>query len=225
MTTECTQVPFEFHGLFQRKVKARFDVGTISSDAGALLLREVEKRTGLLAGLAGCFRDRRDSRLIEHTVGELLGQRVYGLCPGYEDLNDHDQRRTDPMLAVAVDKADPLRENRRQVRDRGKTLAGKSLLNRLELTGTAAVPPSGAPAAAPLMDGLALSVARGALLAGEIAVVLTVIRIQTSEHNRGQRALGGLGRASRGEVSTGIEECRKPCGRINKGHTQCYSDA
>ena len=73
MKTECTQVTLEFHGLFQRKVKARFDGGTISSDAGALLLREVEKRTGLLAGLAECFRDRRDPRLIEHTVKELLG--------------------------------------------------------------------------------------------------------------------------------------------------------
>ncbi len=135
MKTECTQVTFEFHGLFQRKVKARFDGGTISSDAGALLLREVEKRTGLLAGFAGCFRDRRDPRLIEHTVGELLGQRVYGLCLGYEDLNDHDQLRTDPMLAVAVDKADPLGEDRRQARDRGKALAGKCTLNRLELTG------------------------------------------------------------------------------------------
>ena len=134
MKTECTQVPFEFHGLFRRKVKARFDGGTISSDAGALLLREVEKRTGLLAG---CFQDRRDPRLIEHTVGELLGQRVYGLCLGYEDLNDHDQLRTDPMLAVAVDKADPLGENRRQARDRGKALAGKCTLNRLELTGAA----------------------------------------------------------------------------------------
>ncbi len=137
MTTECTQVQFEFHGLFQRKVKARLDGGTIITDAGVLLLREVEKRTGLLAGLAGCFRDRRDLQLIEHTVGELLGQRVYGLCLGYEDLNDHDQLRTDPMLAVAVEKADPLGADRRQARDRGKALAGKCTLNRLELTGAA----------------------------------------------------------------------------------------
>ena len=125
----------EFHGLFERKVKARFDGGTISSGAGALLLREVEKRTGLLAGFAGCFRGRRDPRLIEHTVKELLGQRAYCLCLGYEDLNDHDQLRTDPMLAVAVEKADPLGESRRQARDRGKALAGKYTLNRLKLTG------------------------------------------------------------------------------------------
>ncbi len=108
MRTECNQATFEFHGLFQRKVKARFDGGKITSDAGVLLLREVEKRTGLIAGLEQCFTDHRDPRLIEHSVKELLGQRIYGLCLGYEDLNDHDQLRTDPMLAVAVEKADPL---------------------------------------------------------------------------------------------------------------------
>ncbi len=73
--------------------------------------------------------------MIEHTVEELLGQRIYGLCLGYEDLNDHDQLRTDPMLAVAVNKADPLGERRRQASDRGKALAGRCTLNRLELTG------------------------------------------------------------------------------------------
>ena len=95
MTTECNQVTFEFHGLLQRKVKARFDGGKITSDAGVLLLREVEKRTGLVGGLAECFSDHRDPRLIEHTVKELLAQRVYGLCLGYEDLNDHDPNRPD----------------------------------------------------------------------------------------------------------------------------------
>ena len=134
MTTECKQSSFEFHGLFQRKVIARFDGGNITSDAGILLLREVEKRTGIIAGLAECFNDHRDPEQIEHTVRELLAQRIYGLCLGYEDLNDHDQLRADPMLAVAVEKADPLGESRRQAADRGKALAGKSTLNRLELT-------------------------------------------------------------------------------------------
>ena len=138
MRTECNQVTSEFHGLLQRKVKARFDGGKITSDAGVLLLREVEKRTGLIDGLAQCFTDHRDARLIEHTVKELLGQRVYGLCLGYEDLNDHDQLRTDPMLAVAVEKVDPLGESRRQAGDRGKALAGKCTLNRLELSGAEA---------------------------------------------------------------------------------------
>ncbi len=135
MRTERNQATFEFHGLFQRKVKARFDGGKITSDAGVLLLREVERRTGLIAGLTACFSDHRDPRWIEHTVEELLRQRIYGLCLGYEDLNDHDQLRTDPMLAVAVDKADPLGERRWQASDRGKALAGKCTLNRLELTG------------------------------------------------------------------------------------------
>lgn len=135
MTTECNQSSFEFHGLFQRKVIAKFDGGNITSDAGILLLREVEKRTGIIAGLTACFSDHRDPEQIEHTVQELLAQRIYGLCLGYEDLNDHDQLRADPMLAVAVEKADPLGENRRQTSDRGKAMAGKSTLNRLELTG------------------------------------------------------------------------------------------
>ena len=135
MTTECNQATVEFHGLLHRKVKARIDGGKITSDAGVLLLREVEKRTDLIAGLTECFTDHRDQRLIEHTVKELLGQRIYGLCLGYEDLNDHDQLRADPMLAIAVDKADPLGESRRQAGDRGKALAGKCTLNRLELTG------------------------------------------------------------------------------------------
>ena len=133
MTTECNQSSFEFHSLNQRKVIAKFDGGNITSDAGILLLREVEKRTGLIAGLAECFTDYRDARWVEHTVKELLGQRLFGMCLGYEDLNDHDQLRADPMLAVAVDKADPLGQNRRQESDRGKALAGKSTLNRLEL--------------------------------------------------------------------------------------------
>ena len=143
MRTECKQVRFEFHQLSQRKVKARFDGGKITSDAGVLLLREVERGTGLIAGLAECFRDHRDARLIEHTVEELLGQRIYGLCLGYEDLNDHDQLRTDPMLAVAVNKADPLGERRRQASDRGKALAGRCTLNRLELTAPRSMSRSG----------------------------------------------------------------------------------
>jgi len=133
MTTECNQSSFEFHYLNRRKVIAKFDGGNISSDAGVLLLREVEKRTGLIAGLAQCFSDYRDARWVEHTVEELLGQRLFGMCLGYEDLNDHDQLRGDPMLAVAVNKADPLGLNRLREQDRGRALAGKSTLNRLEL--------------------------------------------------------------------------------------------
>jgi hypothetical protein len=132
--TECTQLAFEFQGLGAREVTARFDGGNITSDGGALLLREVERRTGIVRQFAACFTDYRDPDLIEHTVAQLVGQRVFGLAMGYEDLNDHDQLRADPLLAVLVNHPDPLGTQRRRERDHGKALAGKSTLNRLELT-------------------------------------------------------------------------------------------
>jgi hypothetical protein len=98
------------------------------------LLREVEKRTGIIARFAGCFRDYRQEELIEHRVRELVAQRVYALALGYEDLNDHEQLRQDPLLAILAEKADPTGESRVRARDRGRALAGKSTLNRLELT-------------------------------------------------------------------------------------------
>jgi len=115
-------------------VVARFDGGQITSDAGALLLRPLEQRTGILRQFAACFRDCRRPELIEHTVGELARQRVYGLVLGYEDLNDHDQLRQDPLLAMLSGKSDLEGEHRRRPQDRGKAGAGKSTLNRLELT-------------------------------------------------------------------------------------------
>jgi len=134
METQCTQQTFPFQSLGGRAVVARFDGGKITSDAGALLLRETERATSIIAQLAACFTDHRDPDLIEHTVEELIAQRVYALCLGYEDLNDHDALRHDPLLAVLVGKKDPLGEDRVRERDRGKALAGKSTLNRLELT-------------------------------------------------------------------------------------------
>jgi hypothetical protein len=133
MNTECSGKGFEFHPLGQREVRANFDGGTITSNGGGLLLREVEKRTGIVERFAGCFTDHRDAERIEHTVRELVGQRVYGFALGYEDLNDHDQLRQDPMLAVLVEKKDLTGESRVRERDQGKALAGKSTLNRLEL--------------------------------------------------------------------------------------------
>jgi hypothetical protein len=112
----------------------RFDGGTISSDAGALLLREVEQRTGIVAAFARCFRDHRSPLLREHDVEHLVAQRVFALCLGYEDLNDHDELRSDPLLSSVVGKCDPIGQERVRERDRGKALAGKSTLNRLELT-------------------------------------------------------------------------------------------
>src|ERR1700746_469200 len=117
MSTECNQFVFGFHPLKQREIRAQFDGGAITSDG-------VEKRIGILNQFAACFTDYRNADLIEHTVQELVAQRVYGLALGYEDLNDHEELRNDPLLAVLVEKSDPSQE----------ALAGKSTLNRLELT-------------------------------------------------------------------------------------------
>ena len=133
MTTECTQEPFPFHPLNQREVRGQFDGGSITSDAGGLLLREVEKATGIIGQFANCFTDYRDPELREHAVAELVAQRIYGLALGYEDLNDHEELRRDPLLAVLVEKEDLTGKDRRRVRDQGTTLAGKSTLNRMEL--------------------------------------------------------------------------------------------
>ena len=134
METECIQSTFDFQPLDRREVVAKFDGGTITSDAGALLLREVEAATNIVQQFAACFTDYRRPDRIEHSVAELVAQRVYGLALGYEDLNDHEQLRADPLLAALVGKADPTGESREKKRDRGKPLAGKSTLNRLELT-------------------------------------------------------------------------------------------
>jgi len=134
MTTECIQKTFEFHALGRREVVGRFDGGMISSDGGGVLLREVDVRTGILRQFAACFTDHRNADLIEHTVEELVAQRVYALALGYEDLLDHDDLRHDPLLSAVVGKPDPTGRNRRREQDRGKALAGKSTLNRLELT-------------------------------------------------------------------------------------------
>lgn len=134
MTTECNQRRFEFHAVSGRQIVAKFEGGTITSDAGGLLLKQVERQTGVILRLAGCFRDYRNPNSIEHTVEELIGQRIYGLALGYEDLNDHDQLRHDPLMAVLVDKPDPEGKERRRERDRGKACAGRNTLNRLELT-------------------------------------------------------------------------------------------
>jgi len=134
MNTECNEHQLSFQGINPRRVEAKFDGGTITSDGGGLLLREAEKRTGIIKQFAHCFTDYRSPELIEHTVEELVGQRIYGLALGYEDLSDHDELRHDPLLATLAGKKDPMGASRVHERDRGKALAGKSTLNRLELT-------------------------------------------------------------------------------------------
>lgn len=121
-TTECTQTNFGFEACGKREVVARFDGGTMSSDGGALLLREVDKRLNLLPRLTQCFLDGRNQERVEHSLAEMLAQRIYGLALGYEDVNDHEQLRQDPMFAVLAGRGDMER-----------ALAGKSTLNRLEL--------------------------------------------------------------------------------------------
>jgi hypothetical protein len=114
-------------------VVADFSGGRVTSDAGGLLLREVAEGARILEGFAECFEDFRDSNLIEHSVLELVSQRVYGIALGYEDIIDHDDLRNDALLATLVGKTDPTGAHRVRKRDRGFPLAGKSTLNRLEL--------------------------------------------------------------------------------------------
>ena len=90
MPIQCKQENLKFHPLGKRELRAGFDGGAMTSDGGGLLLREVEKRTGIMAQFAACFRDHRKAERLEHRVEELVAQRVYGLALGYEDLNDHE---------------------------------------------------------------------------------------------------------------------------------------
>ena len=134
MTTQCTRTKLMFQGLDGRDVVGRFDGGEITSDAGGVLLREVEHRTRILGRLSQCFTDQRDPDRVEHSVEALIMQRVLGLCLGYEDLNDHDELCRDRLLALLCDRDDLPGEFRRLESDRGKPLAGKSTLHRLERT-------------------------------------------------------------------------------------------
>ena len=120
--TECNQTDFGFKACGRREIVARFDGGTISSDGGAFLLRQTDQRLNLLPRLAECFLDGRNPEQIEHSILEMLSQRIYGLALGYEDLNDHEQLRKDPVFGILAGRA-----------DLEQPLAGKSTLNRMEL--------------------------------------------------------------------------------------------
>ena len=128
--TECSETLFPFEAHFSRQVVAEFEGSWLTTEGGSLLLRQADRKIGLLRRVAGCFTDYRQPERIEHPLEEMLAQRIYGLALGYEDLNDHEQLRQDPLLGVLAGKRD-LRE----------PLAGKSTLNRMELT------PAGSPAA------------------------------------------------------------------------------
>jgi hypothetical protein len=125
MPTECSPALFEFAPVAGRAVVAGFDGGAITSDAGALLLGATDRAIGLVARFAACFRDARDPERVEHEITTLIGQRVFGIALGYEDVVDHDQLRHDPALAVLAGKLEARRAG-------CAPLAGKSTLNRLE---------------------------------------------------------------------------------------------
>jgi len=127
MQTECIPDLFGFAPVEGRSVVAAFDGGLVTSDAGALLLGATDRAIGLVARFSSCFRDARSPELIEHEVRTLVGQRVFGIALGYEDLNDHDVLRHDPVMAVLAGK---LETGRRAC----APVAGKSTLNRLELS-------------------------------------------------------------------------------------------
>jgi hypothetical protein len=121
--TQCNQTTFRFEAHFSRQVVAGFDGAQMTTDGGALLLRAADRKIGLLKRVAACFTDTRDAARVEHALSELLAQRIYALALGYEDLNDHEELRRDPLLALLAGK-----------RELAEPLAGKSTLNRLELT-------------------------------------------------------------------------------------------
>ena len=125
MQTECSQDSFDFASLGGRKVTAAFDGGAITSNAGALLLRETDRVLGLSRQAAACFKDSRRQDRIEHEVETLVAQRIHGIALGYEDLNDHDELRHDPVLGLLSGKLEARRGD-------CAVLAGKSTLNRLE---------------------------------------------------------------------------------------------
>ncbi|HZZ22886.1 MAG TPA: IS1380 family transposase [Roseiarcus sp.] len=127
MQTECSAERSMFGRVEGRSVVAEFDGGALTSDAGGLLLGAADQRLDLVRRLAGCFRDARDPRFVEHSVATLIGQRVFGIALGYEDLNDHDELRHDPLMAVLAGKLEARRGDCAPV-------AGKSTLNRLELS-------------------------------------------------------------------------------------------
>jgi len=137
---QCDTKQLSFQELGRRIVVADFDGGTITSDAGALLLREIDLQNGILDSFATCFDDYRDQRFVDHSVRQMLAQRVYGLCLGYEDINDHEQLRYDPLFATLCDQADVEGKRRLRSEDLGKALAGKSTLNRLETAGAGVSP-------------------------------------------------------------------------------------
>ena len=124
-STKCLGDQLNFGRIKGRKIIANFTGGRITSDAGIVLMAELDKKLKITARFAECFRDHRNLSYVDYPIHQLLAQRVYGIILGYEDVNDHDKLREDPALAIALGKLNFIEPNQR-------TLAGKSTINRLE---------------------------------------------------------------------------------------------
>lgn len=125
MKTECSAETYPFGQLDRRQVVADFSGGTITSDGGLILVAQIDQHYRISQRVAECFADQRDPSRVQHELSDLIAQRLYGLVQGYEDLNDHEQLRHDPMVGIAVGKLE-------SEHPRCAPLAGKSTLNRLE---------------------------------------------------------------------------------------------
>ena len=177
--TECTQSQFRFEAHFSRQVVGRFDGSRLTTDGGALLLRQADRKIGLLRRLAACFTDARQPERIDHELGEMLAQRIYGLALGYEDLNDHEELRKDPLPALLAGK-----------REITEPLAGKSTLNRLEL-----VPP-GSPLAERYHKITYSAAAIDELLVGRFSSQRTAKSVSTPQPRTDRLAQTKLGSVS-----------------------------
>ncbi len=136
MNQQSDTKQYYFQGLGGRKVVGDFNGGTVTSDAGGLLLREIDLAYGIIDGFTECFSDYRKAEAIEHPLRQLVAQRVFGICLGYEDVNDHEQLRYDPVIATLCGEVDVEGVGREREKDKGKALAGKSTLNRFESAGS-----------------------------------------------------------------------------------------
>lgn len=130
MLTECSLALFDFAPVEGRRVVAAFDGGAITSNAGALLLGAIDRAINLVGRFAACFHDARMPERIEHDIATLVGQRIFGIALGHEDVVDHDQRRHDPVLAILAGKlaarrgdCAPLHAGRFAVRPQGRQRA------------------------------------------------------------------------------------------------------
>ena len=140
MNTQCTSSGLQIRTKLSKELVLDFQGGEITSDAGLPLLAAVDKKLSFFDRIAACFKDYRDSKRIEHPTRDLLAQRILALALGYEDLNDHDLLKRDPLLAAIVGKKDLLGKQRSRSRDAGNPLASSKTLNRLELTAPSSGP-------------------------------------------------------------------------------------